>query len=415
LFSTFDSNTKAYFLSESHDGLYQIEFGNNIIGKKLDNLNIVEVSFLSSAGKFPNSARNFSFISTVGANAEFRLKAALSSITTTSPAFGGDERESSEQIRQVAPVTFISQNRAVTVNDYEALIKQNIPDIEAVSVWGGQDNDPPVYGYVYIAGKPANELFLTQAQKDEIVTYLNRIKILTVKPVVVDPSYIYLYFDVFFKFDPNLTTQTRTQLESAVRTAIDNYSTTELSGFDKVFRYSNLLSLIDDTDPAILNSFARINVYKNFNLYAGRTLPQELDFKLELYGEINQSESVLSSSSWRYNNQDVFLGDDPISGASQERLVYVYTLDSKGNEVKVFNDVGRVNIQTGKLSLQAIETTFDTQIKVRAIPNAYDVATVRDQLVNIDLADTVITGDIDDTFNTGAADRTYDPVPRFRN
>lgn len=416
LFTSYDENTLAYFLSENYEGKYQIEFGDGIIGKKLDNLNIVKISFLTSQGNLVNGARQFSFIRVPATELTFNTIASIKNMVTTGPAFGGDERESIESIRKVAPYTFIAQNRAVTTTDYESLIKKNIPDIEAISVWGGQDNDPPIYGKVFLSAKPKSAFFLTSAQKDEISNYLNRVKILTVKPEIVDPNYIYLYFDVFFKFNPNLTTKSRTQLESLVKSSIETFNIENLGGFDKIFRYSRFLSAIDSTEGSILNSYSRIYVYKTLNLIAADRLPLEVNFNLELFGDLDQEESIISTSSWKYNNQDVYLADEPISlPNSIERNVFMYRLSTDGStKIKIFPTVGTLNIKTGKLRLEPIPTTYDVEIQIKAIPDAYDVATVRNQLITIDLAQTIVTGDIDDTFNTGAADRTYDTVSRFR-
>jgi len=414
LFTSYDSQTLAYFLSENYEGKYQIEFGDGIIGKKLDNLNVVKVSFLSSAGDFANGARQFRFIR-APVDTPFASIAALSTLTVAQTAYGGDERESTEAIRLVAPNAFIAQNRTVTVNDFEALIKKNIPDVDAISVWGGQDNEPPVYGHVFISIKPKSAYFLTQSQKDEVLSYLNRVKILTIKPQIVDADYIFLYFDVFFKYNPNRTTLSRTQLESIVRQEIINFNTESLGGFDKIYRYSKFLSTIDSADPSILNSNARIYVYKTLPLYAVNALPSTLDFKLRPYGEVDQPEPMLISTGWKYNNESVYLSDEPIDGSSTERSVYIYKLsrDLK-TQIRVFSDVGRFNVTTGVLSLNSIPSTFDTQIQVKIIPDSFDIATIRNQLITIDIAQTLVVGDIDDTLNTGAVDRSYDTVSRFR-
>jgi len=414
LFTSYDPDSQVYFLSENYDGEYVLEFGDGVIGKQLDNLSVITAEYLKSGGVLANGAHNFSFVQTP-AGSDIRMVATLSSLTLTEASYGGDERESIEEVRRIAPYAFIAQNRAVTSNDYEALIKKSIPDIEAISVWGGQDNDPPVYGKVFLAAKPKGAFYLTTAQKEEILNYLDRVRIITVQPEVVDPSYLFLSFDVFVKFNPNMTTLTATQLESQARASVIAFNTTNLGGFDNVFRYSKFLAAIDATDTSILNSFARIYVHKDLNLYATRSLPQELDFKMAFYGKIDQAESFITSTAWRYNNVTVYLGDEYKANTEVDRNLYVYSLNPSGSRKKIFPSIGTLNVTTGKLLLQHVPSTFDTSIRIKAIPNAYDIATIRNQLISIDAAATSITADIDDTFNTGAADRTYDTIPRFRN
>ena len=413
LFTTYDSSTLAYFLTENYEGFYQIEFGNDLIGKKLDNLNLVTVTFLSSAGKLANGAKQFNFISTP--SNIFDSTATLDSLQLVESAYGGDERESSESVRQIAPNSFIAQNRTVTVNDFSALIRKNIPSIEAISIWGGQDNVPPVYGHVFISAKPKDTFYLTAEQKNEILNFLDTVKIVTIKPQIVDADYIYLYFDIFFKYNVKATSLSRTQLESNVRIALSNYSATSLSGFEKVFRYSNLLKTIDAADTAILNSYARTYVYKTLNLYSINALPSTLDFKMKIYGEVNQTEPMIMSTGWKFNNQTLYLADEPINGSSTERNVYAYTLAKNlKDKIKVFTSLGKLNVNTGLLTLSIIPTTLDSIIQVKTIPDSFDIATIRNQLISIDVNQTSITGDIDDSLNVGAVDRNYDLVSRFR-
>lgn len=413
LFTTYDSSTLAYFLTENYEGFYQIEFGNDLIGKKLDNLNLVTVTFLSSAGKLANGAKQFNFISTP--SNIFDSTATLNSLQLVESAYGGDERESSESVRQIAPNSFIAQNRTVTVNDFSALIRKNIPSIEAISIWGGQDNVPPVYGHVFISAKPKDTFYLTAEQKNEILNFLDTVKIVTIKPQIVDADYIYLYFDIFFKYNVKATSLSRTQLESNVRVALSNYSATSLSGFEKVFRYSNLLKTIDAADTAILNSYARTYVYKTLNLYSINALPTTLDFKMKIYGEVNQTEPMIMSTGWKFNNQTLYLADEPINGSSTERNVYAYTLAKNlKDKIKVFTSLGKLNVNTGLLTLSIIPTTLDSIIQVKTIPDSFDIATIRNQLISIDVNQTSITGDIDDSLNVGAVDRNYDLVSRFR-
>ena len=412
-FNTYDSDTRVYFLSENFEGKYEIEFGDDVTGKKLDNLQLVEISYIATS-EFPreaNSINTFSYVSTNNA-ASNGIIDDVDTITVIDIAAGGDDRESIESIRKNAPLTFISQNRAVTTPDYEALIRSNISGLDALSVWGGQDANPPQYGKVFVAAKPANALFLTNAQKQEILDYLDTVKILTVKPEIVDPDFIYLFFDAFFQYDNRSTSLSKTQLESAVRSALEEYNTNVLGQFDKIFRYSNFLSIIDDTNAGILNSYARIYCYKNLNLVATSKLPATVDFKFELLGDTDQDESIISSTAWEFNGVDLYLKDEPISG-STERRVYAYRI-SNNIETKVFADVGRLNIETGKITLEALPTSFDTTIQVAAAPNSYDITTVREQLITIDFARSLIVGSKDSSGFSGST-ASYQAPPIFRS
>lgn len=404
-FSTYDENSYVYFLSENYEGIYQISFGNGLIGHAPENTNIVEIEYLSSGGSLVNDAKLFTYIRP-GELTSFENIAEYKSLSVIESAYGGDERESIEAIRKVAPHSFVAQNRAVTTNDYETLIKKNIPDIDAVSVWGGQDNDPPIYGKVFLAAKPKGKLFLSDAQKDEIYNFLNDVSILTLFPEIVDTNYIYLTFDVFFNYDSNLTSLTKSQLENEVKDTITEFNNLGLGGFDNVFRYSKFLQAIDDTNPAILNSFARIYMSKNLSLNSSSNSSYEFSFHSGMYGQITQKQSYISSTSWRYNNQDLYFGDEPIENSSNKRNIYIYTFSSGAIKIKLINNAGELNVDTGKIVLTNIPSTIDTSISIKAIPNTYDIPTIRNQLITINE---------DETNIIGSDDKIYNAIARFQN
>jgi hypothetical protein len=408
-FVSYDADSNVYFLSEDYDGYYQLEFGDGVIGKQLDNLQIIEIEYLSTndSPSDANSISTFEF-GTAGDENFSIVIADVDSVNTIEVAAGGESRETIESIRKTAPLSFMAQNRAVTTTDYEGLIRKTISGLDAISVWGGQESVPPQYGKVFVAVKPTDALFLTNSQKAEIETYLDTIKIMTVKPEVVDPTYLYLYFDVIFKYNPSLTTLNKSELEGQVKSTLETYNDETLGSFEQIFRYSNFLSLIDDTNTAITNSYARIYCYKTLDLKAIGASPAIVDFKFELLGDPDQDESIIESTSWEYNGTELFLKDEPIIG-SDERRVYAYTVGTSGKQTKIFFDVGRLDIETGILTLNALPTSSDTSIQIRTVPDSYDIKTIREQLLTIDFSKCNIIGEKE----TSRA--SYNSTSLFRN
>ena len=152
------------------------------------------------------------------------------SITTLSKAAGGSDRETTESIRFNAPLTFTSQNRAVTSDDYRAIIQKSFSDIDSISCWGGEDNDPPNYGKVYISIKPLTAETLTLAQQTEITSVILKGKnVVSITPEIVDPNYTYLELDIFFKYNTNLTDRSSVELSSVVRDTISDYNFNEFN------------------------------------------------------------------------------------------------------------------------------------------------------------------------------------------
>lgn len=251
-----DSNV--YYLSENPDGRFEVYFGDGILGKELENGNIVRIDYVVTSQDEANGARVFTTSQNIAGT--FNV-----SIETVSPARGGSDKESVDSVRRNAPLLFASQNRAVTPNDFEAIIRSNFANIEAIRVWGGEDNDPPVYGKVYISILPKDTDFLTIAEKQTIENdILQPKKVATITPEIVDSKFLYLVLEVFFKYDPTITNLTETELKSKVLETILDFNRTELRGFGRVFRYSNLVSAIDSVDDAILNTTARVFLQKRF-------------------------------------------------------------------------------------------------------------------------------------------------------
>lgn len=395
-FSTLDRNSRVYFLSESYNGKYVIQFGDDIIGKKLDNMNIIEISYVVTEGNNLNGVSRFSFMK-ASDDFEDEIENGAELYYNVSPAQGGDDRETTEEIRLTAPISYVAQDRAITEEDYEAVLRQNIPNIDAITIWGGQYNDPPIYGKVFISIKPKDANYMTDYEKQNVLALVKRKNILTVTPEFVDPNYTYLFFEIFFRYNKKQTALSQAQLESKVLSTVQKYDEQELQNFDRLFRYSNFLRAIDNTDSSIQSSLARVYIYKEHLLESGNRTPTFVDFKIPFHGVYNQTNPIISSSSWRFNNQYLYLSDEKINGDTINRRVFAYkfALD-KVTKIKVFPDVGQVNIKTGKISLDSLPTDDDTMIRISAIPASNDVISVQNQMLLIDSGRTTVIGSSDE-------------------
>jgi hypothetical protein len=218
-------------------------------------------------------------------------------------SFGGNERESVDSIRSNAPTSFVAQNRAVTANDYKSLIYSNFSIAKSIAVWGGENNVPPQYGNVYISIQPqtdgGNGVTLTPAEKQDVLTFLDTKRILSISPVLVDPQRISLVLDVLFKYNNNLSVLSQNQLQNKVYNVVDSFNRDTLDSFEKVFRHSTLLRAIDTSDPAILNSLVRVFVSKKIDIKA------EDETKIKTLGIESLSKKKLVivdiQDFWEYN------------------------------------------------------------------------------------------------------------------
>jgi len=385
--SDIDGNSAIYFIEENYDGKFEIHFGNNTIGKLPGNAAIVEIDFLSTKGNLANGAS--SFIWNGGADT---IVDGTSTLILNSKSAGGSDVENIESIRYNAPLSYIAQNRAVTADDYRVLVKQLYGSIDSISIWGGEYNDPPQFGKAFISIKPTGALTTTDEEKQLIVEGLQNKRILSVEPVVVDPVYTYIFFNVFFKYNSNLTALTTGQMQSNVRNVIRQFNQEKLQNFDGVFRYSSFLQAIDRSDPAILNSFARVFLYKDLNAIFGSSVSLELKFNSALYVE-NPQDSIIQSSSWVYTGLNYYIGDE---GSGVERNVYVYRL-VEGAKVKVVNSIGTLNTSTGRLIVNSSSIPLEKNeiIRIEVSPNSNDIATSRNNIIQINEPKSTVVGEID--------------------
>lgn len=270
------ANSAVYYLEENRNGKYQIYFGDGVIGKALDDGNLVLVSYIVTSGDEANGIDSFKLSSNP-------KPGSTGNVSVSQESSSGQLAEDIESIRFTAPKSFIAQNRAVTKNDYEALINQNYPYMDAVSVWGGEEANPPVYGKIFFSLKPRGNYEVTQTEIQYIKDYiLKPISVLTVTPEYVAPDYNYMNFIVDVVYDPRQTTKTAGLIKTSVQTAVQGFANTYLDTFNNTFRMSKLVRAIDDADPSIQNNSIRVLIEKRFRPLLNQPKSYRLDFHVPL-------------------------------------------------------------------------------------------------------------------------------------
>ena len=390
-------DTQAYFLQEGLDGQFEIYFGDDVFGKKLDAGNVVEIEYLVTEGVAANNATVFKMTGNVSGNTN-------ASVTLVDKSGGGADREETDSIKFNAPLSFLSQNRVVTADDYKAIVKNNYTNTETISVWGGEEQAVPEYGKVFLSIKPANADTLTATQKQFIKDSILKTKnLVSITPEIVDPDYTFIKLEVFFKYDPNLTSLTAGELKNAVIATITNYNNTNLKKFDGVFRASQVTTQVDATNPAILNTIMRVNVQKRLYPVIGTAQKYELEFSSPFSTNIAENASVIDSSEFVLNGfdhkmQDIKTDDPNI------RQVQFYRI-TNNQKIITTENAGTVDIAAGKVTLTnfnpASITNGGSYITVTGTPSSNDLAPKRNQLLQIDLLQTTVTPQIDE-IATGA-------------
>lgn len=265
------NDSRVYWCEEGIDGLSQLRFGDGVLGQKLEVDNVVVIDYLAGSGSTPNGAKTFHTSSVVSGSTE------VIEVTTSSPASGGSIQETVDEVRFNAPRYNATRDRAVTESDYKTLILQSNPNIQSVSVWGGEKNDPPMYGKVFISLNPITGQVITEQDKDTIKnTIIDPKTPVAIIPEFVDPEYTYIQLEVTSVFNPKETSLTKGQIEAEIKTQIDNYFSLSLNKLNKSFYYSRIHDRINGALESIISTNLQLGLQKrikpNLNLAKNYTV-----------------------------------------------------------------------------------------------------------------------------------------------
>jgi hypothetical protein len=290
-------SSEVYYLQENKSGKYQIYFGNNAVGKSLPDGAIVNVTYLRTNGTAANKANNY--VATSGISDSLAESITSFVIDPVSPAAGGAVRESVDDIKFGAAAQFTTQNRLVTVKDYESYLKKNYPSIDSLSVWGGEEETPPTYGKVYISLKPKENYFISETEKQRIIDEIISPKaIVAVSAEIRNPEYLYLLVENYVEYDKKKTSLTPEAIKTSIRNAVLVYRNTNLNKFDSTFVLSKLQDSIDGVDlNAITGSETVLRLQKRFEPTLGTSTTYTINFNALLHR--GTTTNKLTSSEFR--------------------------------------------------------------------------------------------------------------------
>jgi len=398
------STVPIYLIQEVEDGKFEVYFGDNIIGKKLDDGNIVILQYIVTNRDQSNGASSFSVSNTINGYSDVL-------ITTNSVSQGGGAAESKESIRFNAPLFYAAQNRAVTTTDYEALVRDIYPNALSVSAWGGENDETPTYGAVKIAIKAASGSTLTNYTKQSIVSQLKQYNVAAVRPIIVDPETTYILLTSNIKYDSRLTSYSADTLKTNVITNISNYNNTTLQRFDGIFRYSKIVGLIDNTDTSIISNITTIKIKKTFTPILNSTQKYNIYFRNALYNPVTgynaSNGGILQSSGFKINGDTTniyYLDDDGVGNVRRYKLTGSTRVYSITNQGTINYTTGQITLSTLNItSIENIRGNVSTFIELIVVPQSNDIVPVRDQTLEIDLINSSITVEVD-AFVTGSSD-----------
>ena len=391
------SGANVYFIQEGSDGKFEIYFGDGVVGSAISNGNIVQLQYIVTNKEKANGAKVFSTSSVDG---ETDI-----SIATLVSARGGAEPETISSIKFNAPLDYSSQGRAVTTQDYKTILPQVYAGTKSVQVWGGEDNDPPIYGQVFLSVRTKSGVNLTQAQKNSIAEDLKKYNVASIRPTFINPEVTKIKLRTDFKFDSKTTTKSVGDIETLIRTTITNYNNSDLQNFDVVFRHSKLSRLIDASDSSILSNTTRITLNKILTPVLNTVTQYVIDFNNPLYnphtGHNSAMGGITSSTGFTIstNTNTLFLDDD---GNGNIRTYYLV-----GGTTRNYVDstAGTIDYATGKIVLTdlTITSVVGNSISIDILPASNDIVSVRNQLLEIDMTNTSIDGTVDIIVSGGSS------------
>ena len=411
------STSNVYFIQEVEDGQYEIYFGDGILGSAIEDGNIIIMQYVVTNKGAANGASTFTSSSAIDTVNSVN-------VVTVSNSAGGSEPESIESIKYNAPLDYASQGRCVTTEDYKTYVKQLFANTQAVSVWGGEDgsfnpvtgvSDVPEYGKIFISVKSTTGLNLNEIQKAQLVTDLSPYTVASITPVVIDAETLNIILNVNFKFDSNQTTNSRESLETLVQSTITNYNTDYLKVFNSIFRHSQFTSLVDNTDASILSNITTVTLGVFYTPSTLGSFSFTVNFGNSLYnphsGHNSTSGGIISSTGFyiQDNTNEMFFDDD---GAGNLRIYYLVT----GARTYYDSFAGTVDYTTGLVSVNPVYITsvssvdgnVSRRIRLTAIPASSDIVGKRNQIVEIDLVNTSVSGGQDTiAVNTAGGSTSY--------
>jgi len=401
-----NEDTKIFLIQEIEDEKYEIVFGDNIIGKRPLIGSSITVSYIVTNGKSGNGASNFTFSGVLVDNNRNTITSGISLLTTLQPSENGDDIESIDSIKYLAPRVYSSQYRAVTANDYKGLIPFLYPNVESVVAYGGEELSPPEYGKVFISIKPRNASYLSTITKEDIKKQLKQYAIAGIKPEIIDLKYLFIELDITAYYNISLTTS-GDQILNQILSTIQKYADTrEVNNFAGRFKYSKLVTLIDETSSAITSNITKVKIRRDlrpvFNKLASYELCFGNQFHIKKTNFTDNRGYNIKSSGFTVKDVDgtLYMSDTAIDAETGNIFFFKLVNNSP---VIIARNAGTVYYKKGEIMISPVIITSSIRpngIEVEAIPESNDIIALRDLYLVLNTENTKLNI-IEDTISSG--------------
>jgi len=401
-----NKDSRIFLLQEVEDERYEVLFGDNIIGKKPVSGSSVLISYIITNGKEANNAANFTFSGVLLDNNQNVITEGISALTTIQSAENGDDIEPIESIKYLGPRVYASQYRAVTANDYKGLIPYIFSNVESVTAYGGEELIPPQYGKVFISVKPRNGSYLSELTKESIKKSLKQYSIAGISPQLVDLKYLYIELDVNVYYNRSFTSNIL-ELQSQVIKSVEEYSKSrELNNFGGRFKYSKIVSLIDDVNNAITSNITKVKIRRDLLPVYNKLATYEICFGNKFYIKkkdiIDGNGYNIKSTGFTIEGIDgtLYMSDIPLN--NEKGTIFFFKL-IENRPFIVSNNIGIVDYIKGEILLSPVIFTGsenESGIQIQAVPESNDVIALQDIYLELNIANTTINM-VEDTISSG--------------
>ena len=411
-----NSESRLFLVQEINDEKYQILFGDGIIGKKPDDGATISVSYIVTNGSEGNDAANFTFSGNLVSNSGASIVSNISLLTTTQASKNGDDIESMDSVKYLAPRVYASQYRAVTPNDYKSLIPFLYPNIDSVSAYGGEELDPPQFGKVFITVKPKNGEFLSEITKDIIKNDLKKYTVAGIKQEFLDLMYLYVEFDTTVSYDSGFISDS-SNLSSRILSSIDSYSkSADINSFGGRLKYSKLLSQIDKVDTGITSNITTLVIRRNMIPSYNTLATYEVCYGNKFHADLEGFNIRSSAFKLEGVDGDVYMTDFPNTNQITG-VVRFFVFD--GGVIRYINtNAGTVDYIKGEVDLFPVNitsTSLSNRIEIEATPESNDIVAKENLYIVLDTTGNSKLSLIEDVLVSGSnvSGTNYTPPSSF--
>ena len=400
-----DSNSPTFLIQEVQDEKYELLFGDGIFGRKIENGKTINVTYLVTDGREGNGPAFFSYAGNIeNDSGSTSTLTSTPTISVVSAASNGGDIESVDSIKYFAPRLYSSQYRAVTARDYEAIIQQIYPNTESVSVVGGEEIDPPQFGTVFITIKPKNGDFVSDFDKTQILSDLKNYSLTGINQKIVDLKVLHIELESFIYYDSSRVKSVN-ELKTRVTNGLTTYSrSTDVNKFGGRFKYSKILSVIDNIENSITSNITRIRIRRNLNALLNQFAQYEICFGNQF--NVKSEGLNIKSTGFKISgvSETVFLTDTP-NADKQTGIVSIVKKDIvDGQKIIIVENAGTVDYIKGEINLTTINITSTDKsnniIEIQAFPESNDVIGLEDLYLKFNIESSSINM-VKDTISSG--------------